>query len=185
MDQKVIENISKEIRKRRLEKNMTLKELSEKTKLSISFLSQVERGISSMTIVSLKTIADALEVSLKDLVDVEEKMSFTNYKDNQIFLRLDKSFTGYVRLSSKFENRKLESLLVTMKPNCFEQEESSHQGEEFYYILKGSAVFIVDGVEYKINEGESIHYPSTLMHKTINPCDEELVMLSILTPTIF
>ncbi|HYF82178.1 MAG TPA: XRE family transcriptional regulator [Clostridia bacterium] len=185
MEQKTVDNISKEIRKRRLEKNMTLKELSEKTNLSVSFLSQVERGISSMTIVSLKSIANALDVSLRDLVDVDDKTSFVNKKDNQILLRLEKSFISYIRLSGKFENRKLEGVLVTMKPNFYESEETSHEGEEFYYVLKGSAVFIVDGAEYIISEGETMHYPSTLPHKTINPEDQELVMLSIITPTIF
>ncbi|MHB1391707.1 MAG: helix-turn-helix domain-containing protein [Clostridia bacterium] len=185
MEQKTVDNISKEIRKRRLEKKMTLKELSEKTNLSVSFLSQVERGISSMTIVSLKNIANALGVSLRDLVDVDDRTSFVNKKDNQILLRLEKSFISYIRLSGKFENRKLEGILVTMKPNFYEHEETSHEGEEFYYVLKGSAVFIVDGAEYRISEGETMHYPSTLLHRTINPEDQELVMLSIITPTIF
>ena len=185
MEQKTVDNISKEIRKRRLEKKMTLKELSEKTNLSVSFLSQVERCISSMTIVSLKSIADALDVLLRDLVDVDDRTSFVKNKDNQILLRLEKSYISYTRLSGKFENRKLEGILVTMKPNFYEQEESTHEGEEFYYVLKGTAVFIVDGVKYEVSEGETIHYPSSLLHKTTNPGDEELVMLSIVTPTIF
>lgn len=185
MEQKTVDNISKEIRKRRLEKNMTLKELSEKTNLSVSFLSQVERGISSMTIVSLKSIANALDVSLKDLVDVDYRTSFVNKKDNQILLRLEKSFMSYIRLSGKFENRKLEAITVTMKPNFCQEEESTHEGEEFYYVLKGTATFVVDGAEYIVGEGETIHYPSTLLHKTMNPEDQELVMLSIITPTIF
>lgn len=185
MEQKTVDNISKEIRKRRLEKKMTLKELSEKTNLSVSFLSQVERGISSMTIVSLKNIANALDVPLRDLVDVDDRTSYMYKKDNQILLRLEKSFISYTRLSGKFDNRKLEGILVTMKPNFYEEEESTHEGEEFYYVLKGTALFIVDGIEYRVNEEEAIHYPSTLLHKTINPGDEELVMLSIVTPTIF
>ena len=52
-----MESVSKKIRKIRREKNITLKELSEKTELSVSFLSQFERGISSITLVSLKKIA--------------------------------------------------------------------------------------------------------------------------------
>lgn len=43
---------------------MTLKNLSEKTNLSISFLSQIERGSSSLAITSLKKIADAFGVPI-------------------------------------------------------------------------------------------------------------------------
>ncbi|MDY0393443.1 helix-turn-helix transcriptional regulator [Virgibacillus halophilus] len=38
---------------------MTLKDLAECTGLSVSFLSQVERGTSSLAITSLKKISDA------------------------------------------------------------------------------------------------------------------------------
>ena len=43
---------------------MTLKELSEKTKLSIGFLSQMERGITAVATDSLSEIAEALGVDL-------------------------------------------------------------------------------------------------------------------------
>lgn len=180
-----MDKISKQIRKIRQGKNMTLKELSEKAGLSVSFLSQVERGISSMTVTSLKNIADALDVSLKELVDVEEYSGFVHKKDNQALLGFESSFNKYIRLSGKFENRQLEAMLVTMEPNFYDSEESTHEGEEFYYVLEGEGVFIVDGVEYKIRKGESIHYPSTLLHKIINPGNQELVMVSLVTPPIF
>lgn len=180
-----MDKISKKIRKIRREKNMTLKELSEKTGLSVSFLSQVERGISSMTITSLKNIASALDVHMKELVDVEETSGFVHKKDNQVLIGFEKSFNKYTRLSGKFDNRQLEAVIVTMEPNFYDSEESVHEGEEFYYVLEGEGIFIVDGVEYKVGKGEAIHYPSSLKHKTINPNDQELVMLSIITPPIF
>ena len=57
--------IAERIRNLRKEKSLTLKDLSEKTDLSVSFLSQVENGASSLAITSLKKIADALGVSMK------------------------------------------------------------------------------------------------------------------------
>ena len=44
------QEISRKIRETRKSLGITLKELSEKTQLSISFLSQVERGVCSMTL---------------------------------------------------------------------------------------------------------------------------------------
>lgn len=48
--------IHKKIRELRLQKGLTLKQLSEKTNLTIGFLSQVERGTSSLAITSLKKL---------------------------------------------------------------------------------------------------------------------------------
>ena len=179
------ERISSKIREFRLRNKMTLKEFSGKTGLSVGFLSQVERGISSMTIVSLRKVADALGVKMKDLVDFAERKSFINRKDNQILLRLERSLISYIRLNGEFDDRKIEPLLLSVKPNTLEAEESSHYGEEFYYVLKGRAEFIIEGEKHIINEGESIHYPSHLVHKTLNPGNEDLVMLCVTSPTIF
>ena len=179
------ERVSEKIRELRLKKKMTLKDLGKKTELSVGFLSQIERGISSMTLVTLRKIADALEVDLKDLVDVGVKRSFMNRKDNQILLRMERSLISYIRLNGEFSERKMEPLILRVKPNTLEAEECIHDGEEFYYVISGRAVFIIEDEEYIVNEGESIHYPSRLKHKTLNPEDKELVMLNVTIPLIF
>lgn len=179
------EKVSEKIREIRQQNKMTLKELSEKTGLSVGFLSQVERGLSSMTMVSLSKIASALGVNLKDLVDVEVRKSFINRKDNQLILRMERSFTSYIRLNGEFDDRKMEPLILRIKPNTLEAEECQHEGEEFYYVIKGQAVFIIEDEEYVVVEGESIHYPSRLKHKTLNREKEELVMLNVTMPAIF
>ncbi len=179
------EKISKKIREYRHKSGITLKELSDKTQLSIGFLSQIERGVSSMTITTLKKIADALDVQMKDLIDVDERMSFTNSKGKQMFLNLEKSYINYFRLSGKFEGRKLESVKLVMAPNYYDNEVSVHEGEEFYYVLSGIATFIIGDSEYIINSGEGIHFPSTLPHRTINKENTDLIMICVVTPTIF
>ena len=175
--------ISERIRDIRRKSDITLKELSEKTQLSVSFLSQVERGVCSMTLTSLKKIAAALEIPVGDLVSVEEHSSFVSHRSVRK-VNLEKSYS-YMPVSGKFENRKLEGLILTMKPNFYDQEEQVHEGEEFYYVLSGTATFIINNEEYEISEGEVIHYPSNLPHRTINKRDIELVMLSVSTPAIF
>ena len=139
------QEISRKIRETRKALGITLKELSEKTQLSISFLSQVERGVCSTTLTSLKKIADALGIPIGKLLDIGEQTSFVNRKDNQIILDLERSYVRYVPLSSTFEGRKLEGILLTMEPHYCDQETMVHTGEEFYYILSGVATFIING----------------------------------------
>lgn len=179
--------ISEKIRKIRREQNITLKELSEKTELSVSFLSQFEREVTSITLVSLKKIAEALNLTMKELFDDEKESASTfvhKGKDTQM-MGLVKKYASYERLSGKFEGRKLESLLLRMEPLREDFLTCTHEGEEFIYIIEGTARFTVDGVEYEVGEGESIHYPSTLPHKIVNIENRELVFLCIVTPTIF
>lgn len=183
-------NINEKIRKIRREKNITLKELSGRTELSVSFLSQFERGISSITLVSLKRIAEAMGLGMKELFDepeVQEVKGAFVHKSGQGHeaLELYKKYASYERLSGRFDGRKLESLLLRMEPLQDDFEPCTHEGEEFIYVLEGSARFTVDGVDYNVTAGESIHYPSVLLHKIVNIENRELVFLCIVTPTIF
>lgn len=176
--------VSKIIKKTRTDKNITLKNLSEKTDLSISFLSQVERGVSSLTITSLKKIADALEVSLKDLVSYEENTNYVHKKDNHVILRLLNDYSSHQVVSGKFDGRKLEGIILKVAPGR-DMDTSVHPGEELHYVIQGTPIFYIDEKKYVLDVGEIIHFPSTLKHKIKNIGTDDVVILSVLTPTIF
>ena len=173
----------KELRK---QKGLTLKDLSEKTNLSISFLSQMERGKSAITMVSLKKIADVLEMPMKELFsEPDVKEEFVSNSRAHILLGMQRSYEEFSLLSGRFEGRKLDGFHLKMAPNFLDMEETSHEGEELFLVLKGKATAIVDGVEYTANEGETIHFPSTRPHKIVNTENTELVMFSVIIPSIF
>lgn len=52
----------------RVKKNMTIFELAKKTGMSVTTISRLERGIGNPRMLSLKKIADALEVDLESLI---------------------------------------------------------------------------------------------------------------------
>ncbi|WP_461206215.1 helix-turn-helix domain-containing protein [Clostridium sp. DL1XJH146] len=180
------EEVYMKIKRIRKEKKMTLRDVSEKTGFSISFLSQMERGVSSITMVSLKKITSALNISIKSLF-VEEDASQECYRrdNNAILQGLQQNYKYFKILNGRFNNRKLDSFFLTLEPKSTGFEAGSHDGEELFYVLKGCATFIVDNKEYVIKAGESIHYPSTKSHTVYNYEDEELELLCVVTPPLF
>ncbi|AVK85410.1 helix-turn-helix domain-containing protein [Lysinibacillus sp. NPDC047702] len=180
-----MEEIFQKIKQLRFEQGMTLKELSEKTELSVSFLSQIERGTSSLAITSLKKIADAFGVKMIHFFEETEDLNYAVKKQNQKPFKIESSDSTYVRLSNNFPDRKIEPFLVTIKPLQKENEPFKHPGEEFYYVLKGAVLFTIDQTEYYLREGEAIHFPSNLTHIWENPLNQETVLLSVITPVIF
>lgn len=180
------EEVYMKIKKIRKQKKMTLKDMSANTGFSISFLSQMERGISPITMVSLKKITAALNISMKSLFEEEDFIRECYRRDNDAaLLGLQKNYKNFKILSGRFENRKLDSFFLSIDPKSTGFESSSHEGEEFFYVLKGCATFIVDGKEYVIKEGESIHYPSVKSHTVYNHNEEALELLCVLTPLLF
>lgn len=181
-----MDDIHLKIKELRQEKNLTLKDLSEQTGLSLSFLSQIERGASSLSITSLKKISDALNIHMnyffiesndhqRFVVRKEEQHSFTTNLGSQI----------YTRMSGTFAGRKLEPLTVTLPPNMKEDHPYSHNGEEFYFVLAGEVVFYINNEKFHLCEGDTIHFPSSISHQWENPLETESVVLSVLTPIIF
>ena len=72
-------DIGKKIRRLRLEKNLTQEELADRTELSKSFISQVEREQTSPSIATLVDILQALGTNLRDF--------FNDETDSQIVFR--------------------------------------------------------------------------------------------------
>jgi transcriptional regulator with XRE-family HTH domain len=62
-----MENLGERIRDERRRRRLTLEKLSQKTGLSKSFLSQVERGLAQPSVSSLKKIAFQFGISVVNL----------------------------------------------------------------------------------------------------------------------
>ncbi|CAM4353010.1 helix-turn-helix domain-containing protein [Lacicoccus alkaliphilus] len=179
-----MKEVSEQIKAFRLQQGKTLKKLSEDTGLSVSFLSQVERGESSLAITSLNKIAEALDIHIKTFFEPEHAHDFKIVPSEIVPFKLEKSDQELLRVSSDFENRRLDSYIVKVPPKS-QSEPSSHEGEEMYYVIEGEAKFYIDEKEYTLLKGEMIHYPSTYKHYYKNNSQEDLMILCVLTPKLF
>jgi transcriptional regulator with XRE-family HTH domain len=180
-----MEEIYEKIKKLRFEQSMTLKELSDKTGLSVSFLSQIERGASSLAITSLRRIADAFGVKMVYFFEEPQNENYAIQLKDQKPFKIQGSESTFISLSSQFQERKIEPLIVTLAPLQKDFEFVQHPGEEFYYVLNGTVILKVEDQNYILREGEAIHFPSTKSHMWENPLDTEVTLLSVVTPTIF
>lgn len=181
-----MEDIHNRIKALRVERSLTLKEMSDQTGLSLSFLSQIERGASSLSISSLKKISDALGIHINYFFQEEEETQhFVVRSDEHHPFTTTKGSQIYTRLTGKFINRRLEPLKVTLPPRMHEEHSYSHSGEEFYYVLQGEVIFYLNNEKHHLFEGDTIHFPSSMIHQWENPLDVESIVISVVTPTIF
>ncbi|AET69414.1 putative transcriptional regulator [Desulfosporosinus orientis DSM 765] len=180
-----MESVYERIRSLRINMNMTLKELSEKTGLSISFLSQVERGNSSLAITSLQKIANVFNVSMSSFFETTVTSSFYTPVAERKPFQIERSNSVFSRLGGNFAGKVLEPIHIVLSPQQGQDIVFNHPGEEFYYILKGTVQMMVGDKEYEMSEGDTIHFPSTLNHTWHNRTDEPVHMIAVLTPVIF
>lgn len=160
------------IKRLRKSKKMTLKEVSEKTDLSISFLSQLERSLCSVTLHSLRKISEALDVSpsyfFPDSIQMDKDMirrgAFRQSEHKSSFI--------YSDLSGDVSNPIFVPILVTLLPGDKRETPFSHEGQEFIYVTDGILTIILDNTEYDLFPGDSIHMNSTIPHNWFNKTDK-------------
>lgn len=198
IEEERLRTIGAAIRSRRQELNMSLRELSKQSGLSIGFLSLVERGRSSPALTSLSNVAKALGVELSSFFPAEEEeqneaeetkqrvspLPYVNRANDAAKLSIILSQRIYKMLSPRIPGLVLEPIFVTVQPGDTMDEPYGHEGEEFAYVLSGELVFIVDGVEYRLGPGDSIHFRSTVSHAMRNDTDEPVQAIWVLTPRL-
>ena len=60
-----------------------------------------------------------------------------------------------------------------------------HQRQEFWTVVKGIANVVLEGIDHKLEYGQSIFIPQGAKHRIENQTDEELVFIEVQTGTYF
>lgn len=69
-----------------------------------------------------------------------------------------------------------------MPVGTFEQEHFHANAQQLFFILSGTASFILDGEEYNVTANESIHVPKMTKHLISNKSQDDLHFLVISEP---
>lgn len=151
--------IGYKIRDLRVNKKITLKKLAEKTKLTPSFLSQVERDLTSPSISSLEKIAMVLNTKIGNFFETKEHKGFIFIKKALTKNYVDKEKKVHFEiLNSDFLNVKMHPQIFTVKSGVeLTKELIRFHGEKFGMILKGSIQFFCDEEKLVLEEGDSIY----------------------------
>lgn len=181
----MITEIGQKISALRKSKGLTLKEMSESCGLSISFLSQIENGGSSLAITSLKKIAETLNVSITYFFESHDNYNYHIPLENQKKWNIEGSPFEYVRLTGNFPESTIEPMLMTLPAHTNIGQVYTHPGEEFVYVLEGVLHVDLDGTPFLVKPGESIHFPSAIPHSWSNPSETSVKLISITSVPLF
>ena len=151
-------DLGKKIREARARNKITLKDLAQDTGLTISFLSQVERGTTSPSLKSLRKISDALRVRLGSLFEEEQReiMFIRRYKEEK-FTRAGIKSSRQV-LASDMLNISMKPLIISIAPGAtIKKELNSRIGEKFGIVLEGEFALYYDKQRFVMGKGDSIY----------------------------
>lgn len=162
---------------------MTLRELSGRAGVTESFLSQVERGLASPSISTLRRIAASLGESIGSLFEGEAEPGI-------LVRRGDRRVIHYPGLGARDEfvtpslDGKLQVILSVVDPGGGTGDEPyTHESdEECVLVLEGSLDLWIGETLYSLEEGDSVIHSSRVPHRNRNNGDRPTKVLFILTP---
>ncbi len=166
-------SVGEKIRDLREKKGFSLQDLAGRTGYSSAVLSQIENHMVSPPLGALIKIAKALEVRVGYFFGAEPRESYAivrkaERKHISRFASKEGVSYGYSYESLGFDkkDRHMEPFLVTLEPATVKSEKlSSHEGEEFIFVLEGEMEAILGTHKDVLYAGDCIYYDSNVPHK--------------------
>jgi transcriptional regulator with XRE-family HTH domain len=166
----------------RKSKNLSLKQLAERSGCSPSYISMVENNKVDPGVSRLKKIADALEMTIVDLFSTQAGERLIIRKDERIKAEFSGSKTRIEILVPQLPQKEMDARLAVIYPGGNSEGDYRHPGQEFGLVLKGSLLLSIDGIDYVLAEGDSFYFESMRNHRFRNPGEEDTVVVWVNHP---
>jgi DNA-binding transcriptional MerR regulator/mannose-6-phosphate isomerase-like protein (cupin superfamily) len=181
------QRIGERIRRLRQERGASLRDLAQKTGLSPSYISSIERSLSNPSVASLQKLASALGTNLVKMLGSAEEG-----RDQHLVVEagerqtLDLSVPGVVIEQLALTETQLEPLLFRIEPGVGSEESYLHEGEEFLYVLSGTFEITLEETDtYVLEAGAAMTFASHRPHRWRNPGATEACVIWVNTPPTF
>jgi transcriptional regulator with XRE-family HTH domain len=162
--ERTIRRVGFQIRRLRNDRGLTLQDVADRTGVSVSMLSMLERGVAGASISTLVAVASALGVHMSDLFEQEtEPHSPVRRLEDQIEVQ---TAAGVLRRVAHNDSAHgLEMAVNEYAPGTASGARAvHHSGTEFGLLLAGELTVELEGVRHDLRPGDSITYRSSQPH---------------------
>lgn len=190
-DEKVTDNLMAErpekalgmrLRNFRTGRKLTLRQVATQAGVSESFLSQVERGASGVSVSTLHTIAGALGLTVADLFDDSNNLA------HRVVHPADRPMIKVPGVRKFMLTRQplqsLEVLECEYEPGASTggPEHMHGDSQELLIVLEGELVITIDEQSHAMGMGDSIEYRSSSPHSVANVSKKSARGLFVISP---
>ena len=165
-----LESLGQRVQALRTDRGLTLRELADRSDVSVSMLSSVERGEKAPTVVVLDRIASGLNVTLASVVAVPdvERIIVRRAADQD---RIDEP-GGWQRtiLTPVVPGVNFEWIRSTLPPGCDAGTFPAYAAgsNEFVAVASGTLTLTVGERELKLSAGDSVYFAADAPHGYAN-----------------
>jgi len=147
--------------------DITAEKMAEEMKIGIGDYNAYERGERDFSFSFLLNAATILGVDVVDIISGESPKLTTCalVRKGEGYDIMRREAYNYKHLAFTFSKKKAEPFMVSVEPKqSGELTLHSHDGQEFNYMVAGSMEFYLADMVYKLNEGDSVYFDSSVPH---------------------
>ena len=151
-------DVGKRIKSVRKRKGLTLQELSEKSGMSATAISAIERNVSSPTVTTLASIGRALGESLSSLLGETETEYLLTRASTRNPVATDLRNVDFRSLGSGIPGQRFRPLFCSLQPGSASGEDYvNHPGDDFFFVIRGALEVDLNGTTLMLEEGDSLY----------------------------
>lgn len=167
----------------RKQQGFTIRKLAEEAGVSVSQISQIERGQVIPTLELFWKLCQVLQMPLNYFFEDDhlDQENIVVRKNNRRQIHFPNSNVAY-HLLSPYDNGYLQFLLIEIEPGeVHEPKQIAHAGEECGFVQSGQLTVWLGDQKYVLEEGDSIQFRSSIPHRFINESLEKSISIWAMT----
>lgn len=183
--------IGEKVKLVRESRKLSIEDVSERTNLSVSSIESIEKGELIPGLTPLIKIARVLGVRLGTFMDDQQDLGPVLVrsgakKDANNVTRFSErnnaksSDLDFYTLAQNKADRHMDPFIIDVFPPSGEDVKlSTHEGEEFIYVLNGNIEVIYGKDKYELAVGDSIYYDSIVAHHLHSKGEQPAKILAV------
>ena len=163
--------VGERVKSVREKRHLSLRDVALRTGIDEMTLQQIEEENLMPPLGTVVKLAKALEMKMGYFISGDEEKPYTivKSKDRKVVSRFDARKVkqhgyAYESLAPYKKDRHMEPFLVTLEPAITEMERSTHDGQEFIFVLSGEMEVRLEQAIHILEPGDAIYYDSTVPH---------------------
>ncbi len=178
----VEQELGERIRRLRLAKNLTLKDVERKADVSATHVSEIERGKTSPTLGALVRVAQALGVQPSHLIECDPLPQVSVVRGGDARSLTDRSCGARLIPRSAGVRTSPFSMVEVVLDRGADRMPLPAQGEVFVHILDGAIEIRLRGETRRLRRGDSVHFRACDPDVFRNVAPGETRILWVATP---
>jgi transcriptional regulator with XRE-family HTH domain len=161
---------------------ISLEVLAEKSGMTKSYLSKIERGLNTPSIAAALKLAKALNVKVEELFSEEsarlDSYSLVRSDERQSLAANDQSL-GYAVLARQVGERSMLPFMIYPPADFIDKAFKEHTGEEFLFVHEGQVEVDFMTERVLLNRGDALHFNAQKPHRIRSVGEQQAQLLVV------